>query len=169
MDPETFKVTPEMRIEGDHRLISIFLIPVYNEEGNIRKAYETVRDIFELLKDRYTFEIIFTDNHSTDGSFAIITELARSDTRVRGVRFARNFGFQRSVLTGYRLASGDAAIQLDCDLQDPPYAFPAISWNWGSRDTTSSSASGRFGLRVGCCSGSAGSITGSSSAFPMTT
>ena len=129
MDPETCKVTPKMRNEGDHRLISI-LIPVYNEEGNIRKAYETVRDTFDLLKDRYTFEIIFTDNHSTDGSFAIITELARSDTRVRGVRFARNFGFQRSVLTAYRLASGDAAIQLDCDLQDPPSLFPRFLELW---------------------------------------
>ena len=123
------KVTPKMRIEGDHRLISI-LVPVYNEEGNIRRAYETVRDTFDLLKDRYTFEIIFTDNHSTDGSFAIITELARSDTRVRGVRFARNFGFQRSVLTAYRLASGDAAIQLDCDLQDPPSLFPQFLELW---------------------------------------
>ncbi|MEH2544275.1 glycosyltransferase involved in cell wall biosynthesis [Bradyrhizobium sp. AZCC 2262] len=122
-------MTPKMRIEGQQKLISV-LIPVYNEEGNIKRAYEAVRDTFDLLKDRYTFEIIFTDNHSTDGSIAIISELAKSDTRVRAVRFARNFGFQRSVLTGYRLASGDAAIQLDCDLQDPPSLFPKFLDLW---------------------------------------
>jgi polyisoprenyl-phosphate glycosyltransferase len=118
-----------MRGEGERKLISV-LIPVYNEEGNIRRAYEAVRDTFDLLKDRYTFEIIFTDNHSTDSSIAIISDLAKSDTRVRAVRFSRNFGFQKSVLTAYRLASGDAAIQLDCDLQDPPSLFPKFLELW---------------------------------------
>jgi polyisoprenyl-phosphate glycosyltransferase len=115
--------------EGERKLISV-LIPVLNEEGNIRRAYEAVRDAFEAMKDRYTFEIIFTDNHSTDSSFAIVSELASKDGRVRAVRFARNFGFQRSVLTAYRLASGDAAIQLDCDLQDPPSLFPKFLELW---------------------------------------
>lgn len=118
-----------MRGESERKFISV-LIPVYNEEGNIRRAYEAVRDTFDLLKDRYTFEIIFTDNHSTDSSIAIISDLAKSDTRVRAVRFARNFGFQKSVLTAYRLASGDAAIQLDCDLQDPPSLFPKFLELW---------------------------------------
>jgi polyisoprenyl-phosphate glycosyltransferase len=118
-----------MRAERERKLISV-LIPVYNEEGNIRRAYEAVRDTFDLLKDRYTFEIVFTDNHSTDGSIAIISDLAKNDTRVRAVRFARNFGFQKSILTGYRLASGDAAIQLDCDLQDPPSLFPKFLELW---------------------------------------
>ncbi|MCJ9729395.1 glycosyltransferase family 2 protein [Bradyrhizobium sp. PRIMUS42] len=116
-------------VESDRKLISI-LIPVFNEEGNIRRAYEAVRDVFEQMKDRYTFEIIFTDNHSTDASIAIISELAATDPRVRAVRFARNFGFQRSVLTAYRLASGDAAIQIDCDLQDPPSVFPQFLELW---------------------------------------
>lgn len=115
--------------ETERKLISI-LIPVFNEEGNIRRAYEAVRDVFEQMKDRYAFEIIFTDNHSTDASIAIISELAAADPRVRAVRFARNFGFQRSVLTAYRLASGHAAIQIDCDLQDPPSVFPQFLQLW---------------------------------------
>jgi dolichol-phosphate mannosyltransferase len=118
-----------MPSERERKLISV-LIPVYNEEGNIRRAYEAVRGTFEPLKDRYEFEIIFADNHSTDGSIGIITELAGTDQRVRAVRFARNFGFQKSVLTAYRLASGDAAIQLDCDLQDPPNLFPQFIELW---------------------------------------
>jgi glycosyltransferase involved in cell wall biosynthesis len=110
-------------------LISV-VIPVFNEEANVVAAYDAVVAVFATLSDRYDFEIIFTDNHSSDGTFERISEIARSDQRVRGVRFARNFGFQRSVLTGYRLARGDAAIQVDCDLQDPPAIFPQFLALW---------------------------------------
>jgi glycosyltransferase involved in cell wall biosynthesis len=118
-----------MASKTERSLISI-IIPIFNEEANIRAAYDAVRRIFDPLQDRYTFEIIFPDNHSTDSSFAIVETLARDDARVRGVRFARNFGFHRSVLTGYRLASGDAAIQIDCDLQDPPEVIPEFLERW---------------------------------------
>lgn len=118
-----------MHRSNENRLISI-VIPVYNEEQNIRSAYEVVRGVFESLQERYTFEIVFTDNHSTDTSFDVISDLARTDPRVRGVRFTRNFGFHRSVLTGYRIATGDAAMQLDCDLQDPPELIPEFLKHW---------------------------------------
>ena len=78
------------------KLISV-IIPVHNEEGNIKRAYEAVREVFDSLKGSYDFEIIFMDNHSTDSSYSIISELATEDARVCAVRFARNFGFQRSV------------------------------------------------------------------------
>jgi polyisoprenyl-phosphate glycosyltransferase len=110
-------------------LISI-VIPVYNEEANVHAAYEAVAGVFAALKDRYEFEIVFTDNHSTDRTFSQIIDVASKDPRVRAVRFARNFGFHRSVITGYRLARGDAAIQLDCDLQDPPDLFPQFLALW---------------------------------------
>jgi polyisoprenyl-phosphate glycosyltransferase len=111
------------------RLISV-VIPVYNEEENVRAAYDAVVAVFAAIADRYDFEIIFTDNHSTDRTFSRITEIAKLDPRVRCVRFARNFGFHRSVMTGYRLAQGDAAIQLDCDLQDPPGLLPKFLGLW---------------------------------------
>jgi glycosyltransferase involved in cell wall biosynthesis len=117
------------RQDDGRRLISV-VIPVYQEEGNVRSAYDAVRKVFDTLSDRYNFEIVFTDNHSSDATFKHIAELARADSRVKAVRFARNFGFHRSVLTGYRLARGDAAIQLDCDLQDPPSLFPRFLELW---------------------------------------
>jgi glycosyltransferase involved in cell wall biosynthesis len=110
-------------------LISI-IIPVYNEEANVRTAYDAVIKVFASLDHRYNFEIIFTDNHSSDQTFNRIAEIADHDPRVSAVRFARNFGFQRSVMTGYRLARGDAAIQMDCDLQDPPDIFPQFLALW---------------------------------------
>lgn len=118
-----------MRSSKNTALISI-IIPAYNEVTNIKAAYDAVRDVFKNMHDRYEFEVIFTDNHSTDGSFKIIERLAAEDPRVRGVRFSRNFGFHRSVLTGFRMARGDAAIQLDCDLQDPPQLFPTFLELW---------------------------------------
>ena len=105
------------------------LIPVFNEADNVERAYKAVSDVMAGLSDRYDYEIIFTDNHSTDETNSIIQGITARDRRVRLIRFSRNFGFQRSIFAGYVVASGDAAIQLDCDLQDPPEMIPElVSW-----------------------------------------
>lgn len=101
------------------RLVSI-CVPVFNEEPNIEPLYAAILPIMDQLSGRYDFEILFTDNHSTDHTFEAIEQLARRDVRIRAIRFSRNFGFQRSIATGYANARGDAAIQIDCDQQDPP-------------------------------------------------
>jgi len=113
---------------ADTALISI-VIPVFNEAENIRPAYDRVRAVFEEL-DGYEYEIVFTDNHSTDETFARIAELAVTDPAVRVFRFSRNFGFQRSILEGFRRARGDAAVQLDVDMQDPPELIPTFIEHW---------------------------------------
>jgi glycosyltransferase involved in cell wall biosynthesis len=95
------------------------IIPVFNEESNVQIAYKEI--VNELNKDKsLNFEIIFTDNHSTDNTFSCIERITRFDKRVKAIRFSRNYGFNKSILAGYRLSSGDAAIQIDCDLEDPP-------------------------------------------------
>ncbi len=101
------------------RLISI-CVPVFNEESNIEPLYSALLPIMDQLSERYEFELLFTDNHSTDRTFEALEQLAQRDVRVRAIRFSRNFGFQRSIATSYENARGDAAIQIDCDLQDPP-------------------------------------------------
>ncbi len=103
-------------------LVSV-LVPVFNEEENLPSLYQRVSSVVELLADRYDFEFIFMDNHSTDRSFPILEDLAAQDSRIRVFRFSKNFGFQRSIMTGYFKTRGDAAIQIDCDLQDPPEMF----------------------------------------------
>lgn len=109
-------------------LISV-CVPVLNEETNIGEAYRRIRDVFDNLPE-YDFEMIVTDNHSTDATFEIATGLAREDARVRVCRFSKNVGFQKSILTGYLLARGEAAIQLDCDMQDPPEFIPRMLELW---------------------------------------
>jgi glycosyltransferase involved in cell wall biosynthesis len=96
------------------------VIPVYNEELNIRPLYNVICNAISGLEENYNFEFIFTDNHSTDKSFSELERLFNLDKRIRVFRFSRNFGYQKSILTGYLQATGDAIVQLDCDLQDPP-------------------------------------------------
>ena len=103
-------------------MISI-LVPVFNEEENLPILFKRVSAVTGQLADRYDFEFVFTDNHSTDGSFTVLEKLAAGDRRIRVFRFSKNFGFQRSIMTGYMKTLGDAAIQIDCDLQDPPELF----------------------------------------------
>ncbi|HWT99118.1 MAG TPA: glycosyltransferase family 2 protein [Terriglobales bacterium] len=111
------------------KLISI-VVPVYNEEGNVRRLYDRVTAALKGEQDKYDFEFVFTDNHSEDLTFSLLQEMAQQDSRIRAYRFSRNFGFQRSILSGYRLARGDAAVQIDCDLQDPPEIIPAFLRKW---------------------------------------
>lgn len=106
-------------IPTERRLISI-VVPVYNEELNLERLYERVIEVMSKVADKYDFELVITDNHSTDRTFEKARALSNVDSRVRVIRFSKNFGYQRSILTGYINAVGIVAVQLDCDLQDPP-------------------------------------------------
>jgi polyisoprenyl-phosphate glycosyltransferase len=117
-------------MSADARKLVSFAVPVFNEEANVRRLYDTVQAVMAPLADRYRWEYVFTDNHSSDRTFELLTDLAASDPAVRVIRFSRNFGYQRSILTGYLHATGDAVIQLDCDLQDPPELVPQMLQHW---------------------------------------
>jgi dolichol-phosphate mannosyltransferase len=104
---------------GNRPLISV-AIPVLNEEGNIRALYVRLCALAEQMKDRCELEFVFTDNHSDDCTWSMLSEIASSDPRVRAIRFSRNFGFQNSILANYLHTRGDAVMQIDADLQDPP-------------------------------------------------
>lgn len=109
-------------------LLSI-LIPAYNEEATVEACHARVAAVLDTLPD-YTAEIIFTDNHSTDRTFPLLRDIAARDPRVRVFRFSRNLGYQPSVMFAYKQARGDCAIQLDCDLQDPPELIPQMLDLW---------------------------------------
>ncbi len=113
------------------KLISI-IVPVLNEEQNIKLFYEVLTEELHKLDDIYDFEILFTDNHSDDSTFDLLRELNLKDNKVKAYRFSRNYGYQHSILTGYQKSSGEAVIQLDCDLQDPPSLIPVFLNLWQS-------------------------------------
>jgi polyisoprenyl-phosphate glycosyltransferase len=109
-------------------LVSV-LVPAFNEELTVERAYATIVAVFEGLPE-YDFEIVFTDNHSTDRTFPLLREIAARDSRVKVIRFSRNYGYERSLLRAYQAASGDCAVQIDCDLQDPPELIPEMLALW---------------------------------------
>lgn len=110
-------------------LISI-AIPVLNEEHNIKSLYQRLVALGEKMKERCDLEFFFSDNHSDDNTWEILTELSRKDSRVRAIRFSKNYGFQRSILANYMHARGDAVMQIDADLQDPPELLEEFFARW---------------------------------------
>jgi len=111
------------------KLISI-VVPVYNEQDNIDHFWREINLALTPLFARYDFEFVFTDNHSTDQTFVLLSRLAAQHPQVRVIRFSRNFGYQKSIFTGFAMCLGDAAIQLDVDLQDPPALIAEFLTHW---------------------------------------
>lgn len=100
-------------------LISI-TIPVLNESGNIAALYARLHALGERMRDKCDLEFVFSDNHSDDATWTMLADLAARDPRVRAIQFSKNVGFQRSILANYLHTRGDAVMQIDADLQDPP-------------------------------------------------
>ena len=109
------------------KLISI-VVPVYNEEANIRHFYEAVRDVMEPLP--YTFELVFVDDGSTDSSREILHDLEKDDERVQSISLARNSGHQLALTCGLDYAEGDAVVMMDGDMQHPPEMIPTLLEAW---------------------------------------
>lgn len=107
-----------------------FVIPVFNEEENIDRIYDAIISLMQIELIDLDYEIIFTDNHSYDSTFELLSNLANIDPRVRIIRFSKNFGYQRSIYTGYLNARGNCAIQIDADLQDPLELIPEFVKFW---------------------------------------
>lgn len=112
------------------RLLISISIPVLNEAGNIEALYFRLCAVANRMNDRYDFKFVFSDNHSHDSTWQMLRELASKDERVRAIRFSKNYGFQRSILANYMHARGDAVMQLDADLQDPPEMLEAFLEQW---------------------------------------
>lgn len=110
------------------KLISIS-IPVFNEAENIHALLERLNTLAET-ESQYDFEFLFTDNASSDSTFEKLAQKAMSDPRIRVLRFSRNYGFQISILMNYLNARGEAAVQIDADLQDPPELISSFLREW---------------------------------------
>ncbi|MBQ7934315.1 MAG: glycosyltransferase family 2 protein [Lachnospiraceae bacterium] len=108
-------------------LLSIVL-PAYNEEQNIAN---TVRVLSGILKEhQIDYELVFISDGSGDGTFREIQQAAAGNPCVKGAEFSRNFGKEAGIFAGLEMATGDAVIVMDCDLQHPPSVIPQMWQLW---------------------------------------
>jgi glycosyltransferase involved in cell wall biosynthesis len=99
-----------------------FVIPCHTEEANLRPLVAAIREAVEPLK--LSYEIVITDDRSTDNSWAVLRELVTADARVRALRFARNAGQSAALWAGMKAARGRTIVTLDADLQNDPRDVP---------------------------------------------
>lgn len=100
------------------------VIPLLNEEESLAELYQWLTKVLTL--NRFSYEIIFVDDGSTDGSWRVIMQLAEKDAQVRGIRFLRNYGKSQALHAGFKAAEGEVVITMDADLQDSPDEIPAL-------------------------------------------
>lgn len=100
------------------------VIPVYNEEKSLAPLYQEINTA--VGRGPLETEVILVDDGSTDRSWAEIAKLARADSRIRGIRFRRNFGKAAALSAGFAEVRGEVVITLDADLQDNPAEIPNL-------------------------------------------
>ena len=104
------------------------ILPAYNEEGNIVKAYNTIAEI--LNEAKISFEVLFVDDGSKDDTWSNIKYLANGYPNARGIRFSRNYGKEAAMHAGMTFAKGECVVIMDTDLQHPPQIIPAMYHKW---------------------------------------
>lgn len=98
------------------------VVPLYNEEDNLAPLYRELKSVLDGYG--HSYEIIFVNDGSTDGSSAVLETLHRDDESVTVIEFRRNFGKARALSAGFSEARGNIVITLDADLQDNPVEIP---------------------------------------------
>ena len=101
------------------KLLSV-VVSVYNEELALREFYLETGRILNALPAPWTYELLFVNDGSADGSLKILREFAQENPRVKIVNFSRNFGHEAAMIAGIDHARGDGIICMDADLQHPP-------------------------------------------------
>ncbi len=104
------------------------VVPLLNEEEVLDETYELLKKHLDALQ--LSYEIIFVDDGSTDGSRALLAAKSLADPAVRVLALSRNFGHEMATTAGLRHARGDAAVVIDADLQDPPDLIGTFVSKW---------------------------------------
>ena len=100
------------------------VVPLFNEQESLIELHEWIKS--SLTNAGYSFELIFIDDGSLDGSWKTIEVLSKQNKNVRGFRFAKNFGKSQALNAGFKFAKGKYIATLDADLQDSPEELPSM-------------------------------------------
>ena len=100
------------------------IIPLFNEEESLPELYAWIERVMKA--NGYSFEVIFVNDGSTDGSWQVIQRLGSESEHVKGIKFRRNYGKSPALYCGFKQAQGNVVITMDADLQDSPDEIPAL-------------------------------------------
>ena len=100
------------------------IVPLYNEEESLPELYAWIERVMKA--NNFTYEVIFVNDGSTDGSWRIIEDLSRQHGNVKGIKFRRNYGKSPALFCGFKRAEGDVVITMDADLHDSPDEIPEL-------------------------------------------
>lgn len=100
------------------------VIPLYNEEESLPELYAWIERV--MRANKFSYEVIFINDGSTDGSWNVISRLSKEHECVRGIKFRRNYGKSPALFCGFKEAQGDVVITMDADLQDSPDEIPEL-------------------------------------------
>src|SRR5947208_447052 len=101
------------------------LIPCYNEEKSIPLLYREILNVVDSHAN-YSWEILFINDGSRDGSLEVMKKLRQQDNRVSYVDLSRNFGKESAMLAGFDYVTGDCMVIMDADMQHPPGIIPKM-------------------------------------------
>jgi len=99
------------------------VIPLYNEEESLSPLWDWIQ---KTLSDKYTYEVLFIDDGSKDDSWKVIEGLAKNNSKIRGIKFQRNYGKSAALQKGFEACQGDVVVTMDADLQDSPEEIPEL-------------------------------------------
>lgn len=100
------------------------VIPLLNEEESLNELYDWI--VKTLRSNSFSYELIFIDDGSTDGSWNTIQALSQKNPAVKAIRFNRNYGKSQALHAGFKIAQGEVIITMDADLQDNPEEIPEL-------------------------------------------
>lgn len=106
------------------------LIPCYNEEENVVPMSRAIADMFESNLTQYDYELVFIDNNSKDNTRQLIREICKSNSHIKAIFNAKNFGQFNSPYYGMCQTTGDCTIAMCCDFQDPIEMIPKLVQEW---------------------------------------
>ena len=100
------------------------IIPLFNEAESLPPLYDWIKRVMD--ENKFSYEIIFINDGSTDDSWKVINDLKSKDDCVKAIRFRRNYGKSPALFCGFEKAQGDVVITMDADLQDSPDEIPEL-------------------------------------------
>ena len=100
------------------------IVPLYNEEESLNELYKWIERVMQ--ENGFSYQVMFIDDGSTDGSWKVIEKLQQEHPQVRGIKFRRNYGKSPALFCGFSRAEGDIVVTMDADLQDSPEEIPEM-------------------------------------------